>query len=1149
MVAEILLGWVIEEVLERAVGVTGKSFTDSERQAVLKKTVKLVRAHLPKGAEGDQLADTIRRLLSGPRSAWYEAGVGETDSFAQALKAALTPLLAARSQRGAHQGETGEEFLARHDLDLDRLVQLVESAAEQTVHEVAVDRGGLPETLRQADARALQAGIADVQATLAGMPQISTPSPELPHPADVQPPPGMNNLPRTPARIFVGRDQALARLGAALADEENVVVTQTVYGLGGVGKSELALHHAHNCRDRYQLRWWITANDEEQIEAGLAALTGRLLPTTILLAETGQQAAQWALNWLQAHTQWLLVLDNVEDPHHVQPLLGQLSSGHVLITTRRDIGWHRLATPIPLDVLDPGSATKLIMKVAGHTSDSDEILARQLAEELGFLPLALEQAAAYIAQTRISLDRYLALLADHPARMHAATADGGQAERTIARLWQITLTTINQRNPLAVQLLYILAQYAPDQIPRSILPHTADVIDIDEALGLLSSYSMVTLTQDTISMHRLMQAVLLTGTHEDQPDPDTARDTALGWLAATLPDDPQYDPSGWPRWRQLTPHIDALTSRYRQSSEPALLGRVLNSSAIFHRVQGSHGRAVDIALRALAIAESEYGSDHPDVAVGLGNLAVNLGDLGKSGEAVLLEQRALAITEAAYGPDHPAVAVRLSNLAASFSDLGRPREAVPLFERALAITEAAYGPDHPDVATLLGNLAGSLRDLGRSGEAVPLEQRALAIAESVYGPDHPDVAVRLGNLAASLGDLGRSGEAVPLEQRALAITEAAYGPDHPDVAIWLGNLAASLRDLGRSGEAVLLEQRALAITEAAYGPDHPTVAVKLGNLAASLRDLGRSGEAVLLEQRALAITESVYGPDHPDVAVRLGNLAASLRDLGRSGEAVPLFERALAITEAAYGPDHPTVAIRLGNLAVILRDLGRWGEAVPLEQRALAITEAAYGPDHPAVAVGLGNLALSLYDLGRSAEAVPLLGRALAIAEAAYGPDHPDVAVGLGNLAASLCDLGRSGEAVPLFERALAITQAAYGPDHPTVAVRLSNLAASFSDLGRSGEAVPLFERALAITQAAYGPDHPTVAVRLSNLAASFSDLGRSGEAVPLFERALAITQAAYGPDHPTMKGLQEARSLALNSACPCGSGRKLKRCHRKGPA
>jgi hypothetical protein len=219
----------------------------------------------------------------------------------------------------------------------------------------------------------------------------------VPHPAAVDLSRPMTGLPRRPARVFAGRDQALDMLARALEARGGAVVTQAIYGLGGVGKSELALQYAHARRRDYSLLWWITAADPGQAEAGLAALAGRLCPP-VAVAGTTTDTAGWATGWLQAHDRWLLILDNVEDPADIEPLLGQLGSGHVIITSRRDADWSQLADPVRLDVLTPGAATQVLTRRTGQHDAADADAAAHIAAELGYLPLALDQAAAYPAR-------------------------------------------------------------------------------------------------------------------------------------------------------------------------------------------------------------------------------------------------------------------------------------------------------------------------------------------------------------------------------------------------------------------------------------------------------------------------------------------------------------------------------------------------------------------------------------------------------------------------------------------------------------------------------------------------------------------------------------------------------------------------------
>jgi tetratricopeptide (TPR) repeat protein len=771
----------------------------------------------------------------------------------------------------------------------------------------------------------------------------------IPAPAEVAAAPGTHNLPRLPTQVFVGRNDPLSQLSNAPADNTSALVTQVIYGLGGIGKSELALQYATAHQADYTLVWWITAEDAKQLEVGLATLAARLCPEIALAGTTADQAA-WATAWLQVHHRWLLIIDNVNNPGEVEALLAQLTGGRMLITTRRDTGWDQIAYPIHLDVLDPGSAAELITLRTRQGDAADRNAAALIAAELGNLPLALDQAAAYITQTRIKSAAYLQRLQDHPAEMYAA-AGSRQTQRTIARVWDITIEAIRIRQPAAIMLLHILACYAPDGVPRIILGGSEDTdqLAVDEALGMLASYSMISLSPDTVSMHRLVQAVIL-ARHppEDQNPPfggDGPLTKALEWLNDAIPADLDTM-AAWPLLRALVPHAETIATRFQSGSEPLMLGRVQNALGIFLDSQGQYEQALALHESALAITETVVGPEDPSTATMLGSLAGTYNLVGRPGEALQLNQRALAITEAARGPDHPDTALRLDNLAYAFSELGRDAEALPLRQRALEIFEAALGPDHPDTVTALSNIAHTYSHLGRYAEALPLQQRVLTTNETALGPDHPTTARMLGNVASTYNRLGRHGEALPLYQRALAILEKALGPDHPSTGIQLDNLAVTCNYLGRDAEALPLQERALAISEAAFGPDHPETAATLSNLAMTYSNLRRYTEALALQQRALAITEAALGPDHTSTAIRLNNLANTYSNLRRYAEALALQQRALAITEAALGPHHPSTAAIVNNLAFTYNRLGRDGEALLLQQRTLATTEADLGPDH-----------------------------------------------------------------------------------------------------------------------------------------------------------------------------------------------------------
>jgi CHAT domain-containing protein len=322
--------------------------------------------------------------------------------------------------------------------------------------------------------------------------------------------------------------------------------------------------------------------------------------------------------------------------------------------------------------------------------------------------------------------------------------------------------------------------------------------------------------------------------------------------------------------------------------------------------------------------------------------AIALRKEGNYQRALPLYERSLAICEKVLGPQHPEMAIGLGNLAGLYKDMGDHAKALPLYERSLAICEKVLGPQHPDTAAVLNGLAGLYIDMGVPAKALPLYERSLAIREKSLGTQHPDTAASLANLAGLYALVGDYAKALPLHERSLAISEKSLGSRHPEMAIGLGNLAFIYRGMGDHAKALPLYERSLAIREKVLGPQHPDTAAVLNGLAGLYKDMGDHAKALPLYERSLAICEKVLGPQHPDTAAVLNGLAGLYIDMGDHAKALPLYERSLAICEKVLGPQHPDTAAVLSNLAVFTYKTGDVvasrayaSKAIAGEQRAL----------------------------------------------------------------------------------------------------------------------------------------------------------------------------------------------------------------------
>jgi tetratricopeptide (TPR) repeat protein len=444
-----------------------------------------------------------------------------------------------------------------------------------------------------------------------------------------------------------------------------------------------------------------------------------------------------------------VVFDNAEDPEDLEGLWPS-GGGRVLVTSRNP-AWGGHAARLAVDVLPQDEAVALLLR---RTGSGDHHAAEELAAELGGLPLALEQAAAYLEETGLGLGDYLERYRHH----HAKLLRRGRPTRypaTVATTWELNLDQLAGNQP-AVGLLRLCAFCGPEPIPPGLLAAdpallptalgqaVGDELALDEAVTALVRFSLLGRDPDGLRLHRLVGEVVRASLNPDQQRTWAA--AAVGLAAAGFPADPR-DPAGWPGCVRLLPHALATTGHADRLGVAAdatsdLLDRVgvyLRRRAEFVAAQAAH-------QRALAIAEAAYGPDDPEVAVHVNNLGTVLQDLGDLAGAKACFERALGIDEAAYGPDDPKVAIDVNNLGGVLRAMGDLVGAMACFERALGIDEAAYGPEHPTVAIRVNNLGGVLQDLGDLAGAKACFERALRIFEAAYGPDHPSTQTVAGNL-------------------------------------------------------------------------------------------------------------------------------------------------------------------------------------------------------------------------------------------------------------------------------------------------------------------------------------------------------------------------------------------------------------------
>lgn len=578
-------------------------------------------------------------------------------------------------------------------------------------------------------------------------------------------------------RTFTGRTAVLQALVERLAVGPVAVVA--LRGLGGVGKSQLALEYAHRMRQsgRYQLAGWVRADSPVTVAKDLAALAPLLrLP---MEGTVGEIAAE-VVSALRSRRDWLVVFDNAQRPGDLVGLLPG-GSGHVLITSRNR-AWSGVATQVDLGEFSRAEAVKFLFQ---RTGVDEPEAAGELACELGDLPLALAQAAAYIDTRSMTIGEYLELYRDPVSarRLRDAGLDSAEYPASVARTWLLSFTQLSAEHPAAVELLRLCAFLDPDDIDLDLLSTGSEEADEilgrvlgnqlgrTEAAGALAATSLVTVpAKDHLRMHRLVQAVT-----RDQLDDHHGAEwakRALNLIVAALPPDSPEDYRSWPVYAKLAPHIEAVTEH--ASSYPFLADNisVLRKFGIYLTASGQYRPARTVCERVLDIAEGAYGPGHPEVAIALGNLGAVQLWLGDLEEARTNIERALAAFQETYGPNHYEVARAFGNLSLLQRQLGEFKEARTSIERALAIFQTLNGPDDPEVAKSFLNLGVVQQNLGELREALTSIERAAAIYVAGYGPDHRDLGWALLQMGIVQLRLRKLREAWASLTRAVAILQA-----------------------------------------------------------------------------------------------------------------------------------------------------------------------------------------------------------------------------------------------------------------------------------------------------------------------------------------------------------------------------------------
>ncbi|MEV6163971.1 FxSxx-COOH system tetratricopeptide repeat protein [Streptomyces sp. NPDC052052] len=735
----------------------------------------------------------------------------------------------------------------------------------------------------------------------------------LPPVEEVIPRERIHNLPRPRLNTFVGRVAELEQLKSALCPEGRRVgdvVTQMVSGLGGIGKTALVLHCAHEAvaRDAYPIVWWLNAETPEALTQSFTQLTLRLNPGLNIGHLPEEFSAEWALAWLQTQSSSLLIFDNASQPDVLAPYLARLDRSDCVITTRRTNGWNSLTcrNPIHLDVLDPPSSVALL-----RTLSQDDPDASRLAEELGHLPLALEHAGTYIRRLRWPHAKYLEHYRSYTNHFLESSGHGDPHGITIARTWRVTLDVLADRDPEVVQTLQVLAWFASEGVSRDLLALLTDPpFRADEQLALLADFSMVTTTADTVSVHRVVQALARTPSEHDPHRSVGAIHRALciatDVLAAALPDrNPQTDVTTWEQWRKIVPHIESLVEHADPNDDTEITGLICFSASQFLKVEGQGNRALRLAQRATDALVRMHGEIAPVALTVRRNLAAVYREIGDAGRAVPMFKDLLSDTEQVHGSRHPNTLMAKSDLADAYELEGDFGQALTLFKSVLAEQEEVMGPRHPHTVATRSSLADACQIAGETAEALTLSESVLSDREELMGPRHPSTLDARHSLAYSHLDAGDAEQASTLLESVVADHEEVMGPRHPRTLNARHNLARAYQVSGQAEQALILLEATLADHEEVMGSRHPNTLNVRYTLASAYADADDVDSAITILDALVTDTERILGCHHHKTLTARYQLGSHYMLVGDMDRAISTFKVLSVHTEEAFGLHHP----------------------------------------------------------------------------------------------------------------------------------------------------------------------------------------------------------------------------------------------------
>ncbi|KAJ6023965.1 hypothetical protein N7540_004762 [Penicillium herquei] len=905
------------------------------------------------------------------------------------------------------------------------------------------------------------------------------------------PPSPLSNIPFPHDPDFVRRDALLD-----LIYEKNSTPGSSIalIGLGGVGKSQLAIEYAHQVREKSPATWvfWIHASNETRFEesfrdfADQAKIPGRRIPKSNIFKVVE--------NWLrdQKTGKWVCILDNADDDRVIcsprpagkgptnnsaKPLLAyipRIPNGSIIITSRtREVASKMVRDRDLIEVqpMERSEALELLQRKLGEPKEIGESQPHneQLVDVLELMPLAIVQAASFI-RNRAPRYSVLQYIEDFEKSEHQAIKllkrEAGylhrdwEAKNSILITWQISFDYIRKTKPSAAELLSFISFFDRQGIPDSLVRHhyqrqdhskeeqqlTSDSSDdetsesdqgpdFEDDVTTLSNYSFIAISEskEFFTMHRLIQLTTRAWL-KSQGQLNHWREEFITTLYEEFPSG-EYE--NWERCRLFFPHVKSAISQKPTSTESLTKWATLLYKGAWHAWQSDNiTDTKDMASKSREQRMILFGNDNGEVFASTIMLAIGLGLEGQWEEAEQLQLQALEARKLTIDLDHKYDSEMLTGMA---------------------------------------NLAWTYRKQGRWEEAEQLEVYVMKTRITKLGIKDPITLSSMSQLASTYIHQCRWVESEQLVAQVVEVRKVKLGAGHPNTLTSIADLASAYRGQGQWEQAEKLELDAMRESKGNLGSDHPITLSIISNLASTYWMEGRWEEAKHLFIQVLEIRKTKLGVDHPDTLTCMANVASTYWKQGQLEQAEQLFSQVMEASKAKLGVDHPNTLTSISNLASTYRKQGRWTEAEKLELEVLEISKTKFGVDHPETLISMANIASTYRHQGRLDEAERLLTEVVEIRKTKLGADHPDTLTSMANLALTYFNQDQWVKAEELQVLVMETRKTKLGIDHPDTLTSMTELAFTWKSLGHSDKATDLLADCLAKQEQVLGPKHPLV--------------------------------------------------------------------------